>query len=72
MRIGPDQSLRHFDICLLQVGNGDLPMAELPDSIHVPPENLYEIQDDFGIAVRESLRFFVEKTFCNIIAMDYG
>ena len=68
MRIGQDQSLQHFDRCLLKLGNGDLPIAEQPDSIHIPPGNLYEIQDDSGIAIKESIRHFVEKIFPNINA----
>ena len=63
-----DQSLQHFDRCLLIFGNGDLPIAELPVSIHNPPENQYEIQEDFGIAIRESIRHIVEKIFPDIIA----
>ena len=66
MTIGQDQSLLHYDRCLLKFGNGDLPIAEQPDSIHIPPENLCEIQDDSGIAITESLRFFVEKIFPDI------
>ena len=38
MRICQDLSLQHFDRCFLMLGNGDLPIAELPDSIHIPPE----------------------------------
>ena len=38
-------------------------MAELRDSIHIPPENQCEILNDSGIAIRESLRYFVEKIF---------
>ena len=30
-------------------------MAELRDSILIPPENLYKIQDDSGIAIRDPL-----------------
>ena len=67
MRIGLDQSLQHFDRCLLKLGNGDLQIAELPDSIHISPEYMYEIQDDSSIAIRESLRHFVEKIFPDII-----
>ena len=48
--------------------NGDLPIAERPDSIHIPPENLFEIKDDSGIAIRECLRHFVEKIFPDINA----
>ena len=48
------------------LGNGDLPIVELPDSIHIPPENLCKIQDDSGIAIRGSLRHFVEKMFLSI------
>ena len=55
MIIGQDQFLQHFDRCLFKLGNGDLPIAELPDSIHIPPENLFEIQDDSSNAIRESL-----------------
>ena len=47
---------------------GDLPIAELRDSIHIPPENPYEIKDDSGIAIRESLRHYVEKVFPDINA----
>ena len=61
MRIGQDQALQLFDRCLLKLGNGDLPIAELPDSIHIQPENPYEIQDDSGIGIRESLRHFMDK-----------
>ena len=56
MGIGLDQSLQHLDRCLLKLGKGNLPIAELPDSIHIPPENHYEIQDDSGIAIGESPR----------------
>ena len=63
IRIGQDQSLQHFDRCLLKLGNGDLQIAELPDSIHIPLEKLHEIQDDSGIAIWESIRHFVEKIF---------
>ena len=68
MRIGQDQSQQHFDMCLLTLGNGDLPIAELPDNIHISPEYLYKIQDDSSIAIRESLRYFVEKIFPDINA----
>ena len=68
MRIGQDQTLQHLDGGLLKLGNGDLPIAELPDSIHIPPENICEIQDDSGIAIRESLRHFMEKIFSDISA----
>ena len=64
--IGQDQSLQHFDRCLLKLGNGDLLIAEQPDSIHIPPENLRKIQDDSDIANRESLRHFMEKVFPDI------
>ena len=43
-------------------------MAELRDSIHISPENIYEIQDNSSIAVRECLRHFVEKIFPDINA----
>ena len=66
MRIGQDQSLQHIDRCLLKFGNGDQPLADLPDSIQISPENLYEIQDYSGIAIRESPRHFVEKIFPDI------
>ena len=42
-------------------------IAELPDSIHISPEYLYQIQDDSSIAIREFLRHFVEKIFPKII-----
>ena len=68
MRVGQDQSLQHFDRCHLKLGNGDLPIAELPDSIHIQPENLYKIRDDNGIAIRESPRHFADKIFTDINA----
>ena len=52
-----DQFLQHFDRCLLKFGNGDLPISELHDSIHIPPEYLCEIQDYSGIGIRVSLRY---------------
>ena len=66
MRIGKDHSLQHIDWSLLKFGNGDLQIAELPDSIHISQEYLYEIQDDSGIAIRKSIRRFVEKIFPDI------
>ena len=68
MTIGQDQFLLHFDRCILKLGSGDQPIAELPDSINIPPENPYKIQDDSGIAIRESLRHYVEKIFPDINA----
>ena len=65
MRIGQEQSLQHFDCSLLKFGNGDLPIAELPDSAHIPPENLYKIQDDSSIAIRESPMHFEDEIFPN-------
>ena len=66
MRIDQDKSLQHFDRCLLKFGNGDLQIAELPDSIHISLEYPYKIQDDSGIAIRECLRHYVEKIFPDI------
>ena len=43
-------------------------MAELPDSIHIPPQNIYEIQYYSDNAIRKSLRHFVKKTFRDINA----
>ena len=43
-------------------------MAELPGSIHIPPENIYKMLDDFGIYIRECLRCFVERIFPDINA----
>ena len=43
MTIGQDQFLQHANRCIHKLGNGDLPMAELSDSIHIPPEIPYEI-----------------------------
>ena len=60
--------MQHFDRCLLKLGRGDLPIAELPDSIRIPPENLCKLHDDSGIAIRESLRRFMEKIFPDINA----
>ena len=50
------------------LANGDLPLRELSDIIHIPPDNLYEIQSDSGIAIRESLRQFVKMVFPDINA----
>ena len=66
--IGQDKSPQHYDSCLLKLGNGDLPIAELCDTIHIPPENLCETQVDSSIAIRESLGHFVEKLFPDIDA----
>ena len=66
MRIGQDQCLQHLDKCLHKLGNGDLLVAELADSIYISPEYPYEIQDISGIAIRESLRHFVEKMIPDI------
>ena len=66
IRIGQDQSLQYFDRCLLKFGNGDLPIAELPDNIHIPTENLYKLHDYSGIVIRESLRHFMDMIFPNI------
>ena len=68
MRIGQDISQQHINRCLLKVGNGDPPIAEQPDSFHILPENLYEIQDYSGIVIKESLRHFMEKIFPDINA----
>ena len=67
MSIGQDQSRQHSDRCLLKFGNGDLQIAELPDSIHNSPEYTYNIQDDSGIAIRESIRHSVKKKFSDTI-----
>ena len=66
MRIDQELSLQHFDRCLHKFGNGDLQIADPPDSIHISPENLYEIQDDSGIAIMESFMHFMEKIFPDI------
>ena len=63
MTIGLDQFLQNFDRCLLKLGNGDLPIAELRDSSHITPEYMYEILDNSGIAIRDSHRHTVEKIF---------
>ena len=68
MRIGQNQSLQHFDRCLIKFGNGNLPIAELPDSIHIPSENLFKIQNDSDIAIRESLWHFMDEIFSDINA----
>ena len=68
MRTGQDPSLHHFDRWLLKLGNGNLLTAEQPDNIRIPPEYLFEIQDESGIALKESLKQFVEKVFSNIKA----
>ena len=60
MRISQDKSLLHFRRCLFKLGNGDLQIAEPPDSIQIPPEYLFEKQDDSGIGIRESLRHIME------------
>ena len=68
VRIDKDRSYQHLGRCLLIFGNGDLPIAEQPDSIHIPPVNLCEIQDDSGIAIRVSIRHLVERIFPDITA----
>ena len=68
MRIGWGKSLQNFDMCLLKLGNGDLTIAELPDSIRIPPENKYKIQDDSSIAIKASLRHSMDKIFPDINA----
>ena len=72
IRICKDQSLQHFDRCLLKLGNEELKIAELPDSINISPEYLCEIRDDSGIAIRESIRHFVEKIFSDINGTFYA
>ena len=47
---------------------GDLPIAALHDSIHIPPENSSEIQDDSHIAIRDCLMHFVEMTLPDVNA----
>ena len=48
----------------LKLGNGDIQITELPDSIHISQEYPCKIQDDSGIAIRESIiGHFVEKIF---------
>ena len=68
MIIGQDQSLQYLDKSLLKSGNGGKPITELPDCIHIPPKNLFEIQDDSSNASRESLRHFMAKIFPDINA----
>ena len=68
MRIDQDKSLQHIDRWLLKLGYGDIPIAVLPDSIRIPPENPYEIQEDSDIASRESLRQSMENVFPDINA----
>ena len=60
--------MRHINMWLYKLGNGYLPIVKLPDSIQIPPRYLYEIQHDSCIAIRESLRKFLEKTLPNINA----
>ena len=66
--IGQDKFLLHFDMCLLKLGNGDIPVAELRDSLNIPPENLYRVQDDSDIAIRH----FVENIFPDIDAIIHA
>ena len=49
-----------------KIWNDDLQMAELPDSIRISHEYLYEIRDDSGIAIGESLRHLMENIFSDI------
>ena len=72
MRIGQDQFLQHFERCLLKLGNRELKIVELPDSIHISPEYAYKIQDDSSIAIRESLKNFVEKIIPDINGNFYA
>ena len=55
-----------FDTCHLKLGNYGIQIAALPDSIHISPEYPYEMQDDSGIAIRESLRHILKKIFPDI------
>ena len=68
MTIGLKQFSQYFDRCLHKFGNEDLSMAELRDSIYIPPENLYEIQENSDITIKESLRHFVKIIFPDINA----
>lgn len=67
---GQDPSLHHFDTWLLKLGNGDLLIAEQSDSIHIPPEYLFEIQDESVTAIKEFLRQFVKKVFPTLIQIS--
>ena len=66
MTIGQDQYLPHSNRCLLKLGNGNLLIAELPNSIHISPVYLHKIQDESGIAISESIRHIVKKIFSDI------
>ena len=60
MRIGQDQSLQHPNRRLVKLVGGDLPIVVLPNNILIPPEYPCNIQDDLGIAIRDSLRNFAD------------
>ena len=60
--------MQHLFRCILKLGNRDLSIAELPDSIDTRSENPYKMQDYFGISIMEFPRHFVEKIFPDINA----
>ena len=60
--------MQHYDRCPLILRNGDLPIAELPDSIHIPLEIHTKYKMIPGLAIRESCRHSVEKIFPDITA----
>ena len=49
MRISHDQFLQHFDRLLLKLGNGDLPIAKLTESIHIPTEITKKYKMNLGL-----------------------
>ena len=68
LRIYHEQWLLHIVRHFHKVGNRCLPIAELPNSIKIPPENLCDIHDDFDIAIMMSHRHIMKKTFTDINA----
>ena len=54
-------------MCLLKFGNRYLEIAELPDSIHISPENISKIQDYSGIAIRNPVGILWRGYFLTLI-----
>ncbi len=46
MRVGQNPELKHFDDWQLQLGNGQIDIEEEPDSIRIPEELCFEIDDE--------------------------
>ena len=63
IRVGQDNNLQHLYRQLLDLGNGELPIVELPDKIQIPAEFPFEIDDAPRQQVKLSLKQFVQAVF---------